>query len=52
MVRVCRQTQNGGIHLQITLENIQTGKQRAFTNLRELFEFLQNEINGELPMDN
>jgi len=52
MVRICRQTQNGGIPLQITLENIQTGKRRAFTDIKELFDFLQNEINGELSMDN
>ena len=52
MVRICRQTQNVGIHLQITLEDIQTGKRRAFTDIKELFEFLQNEINSDLTMDN
>jgi hypothetical protein len=52
MVRIYRQMQKGGIHSQITLEDIQTGKRRAFTDIKELFDFLQNEINGELPMDN
>ena len=48
MVRICRQMQNNGSHLHITLENIQTGIQHDYTNLKELLEFLQTEIEGNL----
>jgi hypothetical protein len=40
--------QNNGSHLHITLENIQTGIQHDFANLKELIEFLQTEIEGNL----